>query len=63
MASKKKFGFEHREQPAAAAASKLPIDSAGAGKALSNFQDIPVEMLHPCTLKGCSISTGISRCV
>lgn len=54
MASKKKFGFEHREQPAAAAASKLPIDSAGAGKALSNFQDIPVEMLHPCTLKGTS---------
>lgn len=32
--------------------SKLPIDSTGAGTALSDFQEIPVEMLHLCTLKG-----------
>ena len=54
MATKKNFGFERRERSATDATSKLPIDSAGAGRALSNFQDIPVDMLHPCTLKGTS---------
>lgn len=53
-APKKTFGFEPRDQAPRTTTSKLPIDSAGAGKALSNFQDIPVEMLHPCTLKGTS---------
>lgn len=50
---KKTFGFETRESSTEKpAVSKLPIDSTGAGKALSDFQEIPVEMLHPCTLKG-----------
>lgn len=53
--AKKVFGFETRERPAEEpAVSKLPIDSTGAGKAMTDFQEIPVDMLHTCTLKGSS---------
>lgn len=31
--------------------SKLPIDSTGTGKVMSGYQELPVTMLHPCTLK------------
>lgn len=53
--AKKAFGFETREQPTEKpSVSKLPIDSTGAGKAMADFQEIPVDMLHTCTLKGSS---------
>ncbi|WP_289026735.1 ParB/RepB/Spo0J family partition protein [uncultured Flavonifractor sp.] len=50
---KKTFRFDITEgqEEAPEGSGKLPIDSTGAGRALSNFQDIPVDMLHPCTLK------------
>ena len=53
MASKKKFTFDEEEQDLERGnTGKLPIDSTGAGRGLTNFQDIPVNMLHTCTLKG-----------
>lgn len=52
----KEFTFDttRASNSAASSPSKLPIDTAGAGKALTSFQEIPVERLHPCTLKGTS---------
>ena len=51
--AKKTFGFEEPAQPSEkSAAGKLPIDSAGAGKALPDYQEIPVDWLHPFTQKG-----------
>lgn len=54
MGNKKSFSFEREEQSPEATVTntgKLPLDSTGAGRALANFQDIPVAMLHPFTLK------------
>ena len=54
MGRKKNFGFSQDDlEPVTETANtgKLPIDSTGAGRALANFQDIPVAMLHPFSLK------------
>jgi len=56
MAKKKNFvidndGFEEEAVQGSSGSGKLPIDSTGAGHALQGFQEIPVTMLHPFTLK------------
>ena len=54
MAKGKKFDFDDDEldlAPRPTTVSKLPIDTTGTGRVLSNFQDIPVTMLHPFSLK------------
>ena len=54
MAKAKKFDFDDEEldlAPRSTTVSKLPIDTTGTGRVLSNFQDIPVTMLHPFSLK------------
>lgn len=56
MARKKDFLLEDDEferQPARAN-GKLPIDDTGAGSVMGGFQNVPVAMLHPFTLKGTS---------
>lgn len=55
MSKKKDFTFDEEDveiRPVPVEVNKLPIDSTGAGRTLTNFQDIPVEMLHPFSLKG-----------
>lgn len=46
----KNFGLD--EEDLQVRTSKLPIDSTGTGKVMSGYQELPVTMLHPFTLKG-----------
>lgn len=48
--AKKKFALDEEELETRA--SKLPIDSTGTGKVLSGYQELPVTMLHPFSMKG-----------
>lgn len=48
--AKKNFALDEEELEVRT--SKLPIDSTGTGKVLSGYQELPVTMLHPFSLKG-----------
>lgn len=55
MAKKKDFLFDENEELLAqrsSAASKFPIDNTGAGKGMTEYQEIPVSRLHPFSRKG-----------
>lgn len=55
MAKKKDFTFEDSDEalvPKTSVASKFPIDNTGAGKGMTEYQEIPVTRLHPFSRKG-----------
>lgn len=49
--AKGKKDFTLEEEDFQVRPSKLPIDSTGAGKTLTGYQELPVTMLHPYTQK------------
>lgn len=55
MAKKKDFTFEDSDEvlaPKSNVVGKFPIDNTGAGKGMTEYQEIPVTRLHPFSRKG-----------
>lgn len=55
MARAKSFTFDENDEvlsPQNSGTNKLPIDNTGAGKGMTEYQEIPVTRLHPFSRKG-----------
>lgn len=55
MARAKSFTFDENDEvlsPHNGGTNKLPIDNAGAGRGMTEYQEIPVTRLHPFSRKG-----------